>query len=317
MLVSTAWTATIDTAAAVGNAVAHPVVTGQAILSAVASPDFAYNMAEGTAQDVVYGNGLVAPIGMTKGHIDLAMATTPAEAQAASDDIVSYMGHATNLALSLVGGKAAQTAGRGTGTVVREGLDVASDGLSAAKKSAEKLVPKPQPAGPNMDPKYYAQMARKDVPSVPGQKGGSGGGGKPTNAGGGSAADKVSGAAGALGAGEAGRGVSKGAGFTDEAKLFSHFEKHGAEFGAKSADDYLDLARQVMSEGDKVKYLYKGETRTGFVQFMGNTRKGKAKFAFVGTNSAGEITTLHTKRGKDLWKTLNQDAADKTIRPVP
>lgn len=50
---------------------------------------------------------------------------------------------------------------------------------------------------------------------------------------------------------------------------------------------------------------------------MGSTREGEAKFAFVGTNSDGHITTLHAKRGKDLWKTLNNDPSDKVIRPIP
>ena len=40
-----------------------------------------------------------------------------------------------------------------------------------------------------------------------------------------------------------------------------------------------------------------GEVRTGFVKLMGNTGKGQSKFAFVGTNSQGQITTLHTKSG--------------------
>uniref|UniRef100_UPI001C4D2669 pre-toxin TG domain-containing protein n=2 Tax=Vibrio TaxID=662 RepID=UPI001C4D2669 len=112
-------------------------------------------------------------------------------------------------------------------------------------------------------------------------------------------------------------GVTKRLGnFADESKLVSHFEKHGAEFGAKNADEYLSMARNVMQDGTKVQYAYKGETRTGFVQLMGTNRKGQAKFAFVGTNGQGQITTLHTKSGKDFWKTLNGNAKDKVIRPV-
>ncbi|CAM3908455.1 Putative deoxyribonuclease RhsC [Vibrio aerogenes CECT 7868] len=106
------------------------------------------------------------------------------------------------------------------------------------------------------------------------------------------------------------------ANFADESKLTNHYEKHGAEFGAESEDEYLSMARQVMNEGTPVQYEYKGELRTGFVQLMGNNRKGQAKFAFVGTNSQGQITTLHTKSGKDFWKTLNGSASDKPIRPA-
>lgn len=87
----------------------------------------------------------------------------------------------------------------------------------------------------------------------------------------------------------------------------SHFEKHGAEFKGvyNSADEYLQGARSVMNNGYKVEYSYKGETRVGYVQFMGNSSKGKAKFAFVGTNNEGYITTFHTESGKTFWKLLN------------
>lgn len=41
--------------------------------------------------------------------------------------------------------------------------------------------------------------------------------------------------------------------------------------------------------------------RTGYVQFMSNNSKGNAKFAFVGTNNEGYITTFHTESGK-CWR---------------
>ena len=52
------------------------------------------------------------------------------------------------------------------------------------------------------------------------------------------------------------------------------------------------------------------------MKLMGNTGKGPSKFAFVGTNSQGQITTLHIKSWKDFWKTLNGNSQDKTIYPV-
>ena len=64
-------------------------------------------------------------------------------------------------------------------------------------------------------------------------------------------------------------------------------------------------AQDVMQNGYKVEYAYKGEIRTGYVQFMGNNSKGNAKFAFVGTNNEGYITTFHTESGKSFWKMLN------------
>jgi hypothetical protein len=95
--------------------------------------------------------------------------------------------------------------------------------------------------------------------------------------------------------------------FADRAKLESHFDKHGGEFGGiyKNADEYLDGAKDVINNGIKVQYEYKGETRTGYVRFMGNNKDGNAKFEFVGTNNNGEITTYHTQSGKKFWKTIN------------
>ena len=95
--------------------------------------------------------------------------------------------------------------------------------------------------------------------------------------------------------------------FATEDKLVSHFEKHGNEFRGiyNSADEYLQGARDVMNNGYKVEYSYKGETRVGYVQFMGNNSKGRAKFAFVGTNNEGYITTFHTESGRTFWKLLN------------
>ncbi|WP_459623691.1 RHS repeat-associated core domain-containing protein, partial [Dickeya oryzae] len=107
------------------------------------------------------------------------------------------------------------------------------------------------------------------------------------------------------------------ANFADKQKLTSHFEKHGGEFRAKTEEEYLQIGRDVMNNGHKVEYSYKGEMRTGYVQYMGNTSRGDAKVAFVGTNSSGNITTIHTKSGKDIWKTLNGDAKDKVIRAIP
>ena len=102
-------------------------------------------------------------------------------------------------------------------------------------------------------------------------------------------------------------GSNSKATFASEEKLLSHFDKHGGEFKGifNSADEYLQGAQDVMQNGYKVEYAYKGEIRTGYVQFMGNNSKGNAKFAFVGTNNEGYITTFHTESGKSFWKMLN------------
>ncbi|WP_330961311.1 hypothetical protein [Photobacterium sp. 53610] len=70
--------------------------------------------------------------------------------------------------------------------------------------------------------------------------------------------------------------VSKSAAnFADKSKQAGHFEMHGAEFGANSADEYLSIAQDIKKHCTKVQYPYKAETRTGDVQLMGNNRKGK------------------------------------------
>ena len=96
--------------------------------------------------------------------------------------------------------------------------------------------------------------------------------------------------------------------FGSTEKLEAHFSKHNGEFsGAYSnSQEYLEGARDVMKNGYKVQYDYKGEMRTGYVSFMKNSSKtGEAKFEFVGTNLAGEITTYHVESGTSFWKMLN------------
>ncbi|OOF37662.1 hemagglutinin repeat-containing protein [Rodentibacter heidelbergensis] len=106
--------------------------------------------------------------------------------------------------------------------------------------------------------------------------------------------------------------------FISKEKLLSHFEKHSNEFGNlySTPKDYLTGARYVMNTGIPVEYMYKGELRNGFVKYLGNTtRKGEAKFAFVGTNLNKDITTYHTKSGKEFWRLLNNDNSHKVIYP--
>ncbi|MGU3310161.1 RHS repeat domain-containing protein, partial [Pseudomonas sp. M5A4_2d] len=103
--------------------------------------------------------------------------------------------------------------------------------------------------------------------------------------------------------------------FGSEEKLIAHYEKHGAEFNSKNSHEYLLTARHVMDNGTPVNYPYKGGQRTGYVLLLGLNRSGQAKFAFVGTNQDRQITTLHTKSGKDFWRTINGNAYDKTITP--
>ncbi|WP_196811517.1 pre-toxin TG domain-containing protein [Bacillus sp. 105MF] len=115
--------------------------------------------------------------------------------------------------------------------------------------------------------------------------------------------------------------------FRNTEKLESHFLKHGGEFGGtySNAAEYLAGANDVIKNGTKVQYNYKGELRTGYVKFMKNSSltnpkgvpiKSYAKFEFVGTNNLGEITTYHVESGKTFWKMLNNNKNIPVINPV-
>jgi hypothetical protein len=107
---------------------------------------------------------------------------------------------------------------------------------------------------------------------------------------------------------------SAGANFVNETKLVDHFEKHGSEFRAKSAEDYLQIGQDIINNGHEVKYFYEpvGETRTGYVSFMRNSKKtGESLFGFVGTDSNGFITTIHTKPRTELFDLLGDSAQSK------
>jgi RHS repeat-associated protein len=106
--------------------------------------------------------------------------------------------------------------------------------------------------------------------------------------------------------------------FRSDEKLELHYNKHGKkEFDAQSKEEYLQISRDVVSQGIKVKYPYEGKITVAYLQLLGNSqRNGDTKFAFVGTNDNGDITTLHVKSGKDFWKMLNGDAKDNELRPV-
>ena len=104
--------------------------------------------------------------------------------------------------------------------------------------------------------------------------------------------------------------------FASEELLNRHVRDHGKEFQVTNAAEYLEIGRNIVKNGSKIEYNYQGEIRTGYVKFMGTTRKGDAKFGFVGTNNQGFITTIHTKSGKEAWKTFSGNSKDKTIYPI-
>lgn len=120
---------------------------------------------------------------------------------------------------------------------------------------------------------------------------------------------------------------ASGGNFGNAEKLEAHFSKHGGEFGRtfSNTNEYLAGANDVIKNGTKVQYNYKGELRTGYVKFMKNSSltnangvpiKSYAKFEFVGTNNLGEITTYHVESGKTFWKMMNNGKNIPVINPI-
>jgi len=111
-------------------------------------------------------------------------------------------------------------------------------------------------------------------------------------------------------------GPGSNANFASESLLNGHFEKHGAEFRTTSPDDYLNVGRDIMNNGQPIDYFYgaAGENRTGYVSFLRNrSSNGEALFGFVGTNSDGFITTVHVKSRTDLFDLLG-DQSQSTLK---
>ncbi|WP_147232418.1 hypothetical protein [Paraliobacillus ryukyuensis] len=66
--------------------------------------------------------------------------------------------------------------------------------------------------------------------------------------------------------------------FASRDLLKSHSENHAVknkEFHGVYSNENIQGAKEVMTSGIKVGCQYKGETRTGYIKFMGNSRKGK------------------------------------------
>lgn len=103
--------------------------------------------------------------------------------------------------------------------------------------------------------------------------------------------------------------------FINESELLKHFKKHGREFKGvyTTPEEYLHGANFVIEHGHKVKYLYDSEMRVGYVRFMSNTRRGEAKFEFLALRDDGSIATYHTQRGKNFYKTLNQNKTNDCV----
>lgn len=122
--------------------------------------------------------------------------------------------------------------------------------------------------------------------------------------------------------------VEKLPAFASRNLLEDHFAKHAIEFKGvfNNTDEYLAGAHDVMKNGIKVAYDYKGEMRVGYVRFAGTTsgkpiiddirQPGVAKFELVGTNNQGNITTYHIERSENrFWKMLNGNSNNRIVTP--
>ncbi len=82
-------------------------------------------------------------------------------------------------------------------------------------------------------------------------------------------------------------GINYGS-FASKSTLNSHFAKHGTNMGYSSTKSYANGAKYVIKNGEKVTYMYKGKTTTGYLRFLG--QGGKANYAFVGMNGSKTAT---------------------------
>ena len=89
--------------------------------------------------------------------------------------------------------------------------------------------------------------------------------------------------------------------FASQAKLETHFIKHGSEFGQMypTSAEYAKGAKYVIRHGQKVKYMYKGKKTVGYIRFLGNA--GKANYAFVGLNGT-KVATYGVRSVQELAK---------------
>ena len=92
-------------------------------------------------------------------------------------------------------------------------------------------------------------------------------------------------------------GFGAGVGFADTRRLEEHFEKHGAEFGATSRQDYLRMA-QKLRDAPVGGPVLEAVRRDGVV-----TRFDKQTGAFIAFNANGVIRTFFRPNdGERYWR---------------
>ena len=94
-----------------------------------------------------------------------------------------------------------------------------------------------------------------------------------------------------------GAGFGPGVGFADTRRLEEHYEKHGAEFGAASRQDYLRLA-QKLRDAPAGGPILEAVRRDGVV-----TRFDRQTGAFIAFNANGVIRTFFRPNdGERYWR---------------
>lgn len=93
------------------------------------------------------------------------------------------------------------------------------------------------------------------------------------------------------------RGWGAGVGFADQHRLDEHFEKHGAEFGRITKQDYLRQA-QLLRDAKAGDPILEAVRRDGVV-----TRFDRQTGAFIAFNSNGVIRTFFRPNdGERYWR---------------
>ena len=93
------------------------------------------------------------------------------------------------------------------------------------------------------------------------------------------------------------RGWGAGVGFADQHRLDEHFEKHGAEFGRITKQDYLRQA-QLLRDAKAGDSILEAVRRDGVV-----TRFDRQTGAFIAFNSNGVIRTFFRPNdGERYWR---------------
>lgn len=110
--------------------------------------------------------------------------------------------------------------------------------------------------------------------------------------------------------------------FPSPRKLEGHFKSHvnGKYLKFSNPNEYLADAQRIIRDGFQVQYRYKNpkngmyEMRRGYIQFIGLSSKNQSpRFAFVGLNNNGEITTYHIRKHGSILKYFDFETIERLV----